>query len=91
MSPLDLALHLLGFLAPAFALALLAASAAGALWRNPVRWSWPARVGFDFAVGALVLAFGLWHYGTDGKIATYAALVAAVATAEWLASRAWRR
>jgi hypothetical protein len=37
-----------------------------------------------------VLAAGLWHFGVDGKMATYAGLVAAVATAQWLGSRGWK-
>jgi hypothetical protein len=35
-------------------------------------------------------AAGLWYFGRDGKVATYAAVVLAVATAQWLAARAWR-
>jgi hypothetical protein len=38
----------------------------------------------------VVLAAGLWWFGHDGKMATYAALAVAVATSQWLAGRAWR-
>jgi hypothetical protein len=37
-----------------------------------------------------VLASGLWWFGRDGKMATYTALVIAVATCQWLSGRAWR-
>jgi hypothetical protein len=42
-------------------------------------------------VGVAVLAAGLWFFGRDGKMATYAALVVAVATCEWIGRRAWRQ
>jgi hypothetical protein len=37
-----------------------------------------------------VLLVGLWWWGVDGKMATYAALVGVVASCQWLFSRAWR-
>jgi hypothetical protein len=54
----------------------------------PRRW-WLSFV-IDAAAGVLVLAAGLRFYGHDGKMATYVALVAVVATCEWLIGRAWR-
>jgi hypothetical protein len=38
----------------------------------------------------VVLGAGLWYYGVDGKMATYAGLVVAVAGCQWLGSRAWQ-
>jgi hypothetical protein len=38
----------------------------------------------------LVLAAGLWHFGVDGKMATYAALVIAVASCQWICDPGWR-
>ena len=90
MSPLDLALHLAGFAAPALFVAL--AVAFGARWVGAgaasVRY-W-AQFAINFTVGVGVLALGLWHFGVDGKMATYAGLVAAVATAQWLGNRGWK-
>jgi hypothetical protein len=40
--------------------------------------------------GLAALAAGLWYFGRDGKMAAYAALVLAVASAQWLVARAWR-
>lgn len=91
MNFLDFAKHLLGFLAPAFAVAVLVALAGRlVLPRNnrPQRWWRP--VALNFAAGVLVLATGLWYFGRDGKMATYAALVLVVATCQWLSGRGWR-
>lgn len=91
MAPLDLAIHLLNFLAPAFAVAVLVAFAGRLLLpRNtrPQRWWLP--LAFNFAAGSAALGAGLVLFGRDGRMLTYAALVAAVATSQWLAGRAWR-
>jgi len=91
VSLLDLSIHLLSFLMPALVVALLVALAGSwVLPRSgrPLRWWVPAAV--NFVAGAAVLAGGLWFFGRDGKMLTYAAMVAAVATAQWLSGRAWR-
>ena len=85
-----LALHLAGFVAPAFFVAL--AVALGARWvgggASPLRW-W-VQAAINFAAGVAVLAAGLWHFGVDGKMATYAGVAIAIATTQWLGSRAWK-
>ncbi|HUR90481.1 MAG TPA: hypothetical protein VMZ74_15450 [Ramlibacter sp.] len=90
MGPSQFALHLLGFVAPALFVGL--AVAVGARWvrlsPQPLRW-W-VHAAINFTAGVAVLAAGLWHFGVDGKMATYAALVAAVATTQWLCSRGWK-
>jgi len=86
----QIALHILGFIAPAFFVAL--AVTFGARWLRLA--AQPLAFGLQFAinftVGAAVLAAGLWHFGVDGKMATYAGLVAAIATAQWLCTRGWK-
>lgn len=89
MGPLDLLIHLLSFVAPAAAVALLVALAARLVLRGPGAGWWRAFL-FNFLAGVAVLVAGLWYFGRDGKMATYAALVIAVATAQWLSGRAWR-
>ena len=91
MSPLALALHLLSFIAPALVVAVLVALAAPLVLPAPARSRplWQAAV-LNAAAGVLVLLAGLWYFGHDGKMATYTALVLAVATIQWLAGRAWR-
>ncbi|MDB5871514.1 MAG: hypothetical protein JWQ07_956 [Ramlibacter sp.] len=91
MDPLDILIHLMGFLAPALAVALLVALAARVVTpRQAEPRSWWAQFAINSIVGVLVLAAGLWHFGVDGKMATYAVLVVAVATGQWAFSRAWR-
>lgn len=88
----DILLHLLGFAGPAIALALLMPLAGRFLLgrKGKARPYWP-QAGVGLAVGLAVLLAGLWTFGRDGKVATYAALVVAVATAQWLLSAGWRR
>ena len=42
------------------------------------------------AVGTVVLVAGLWVLGRDGKMLTYAVLVLACASGQWLLLRGWR-
>jgi hypothetical protein len=91
MGPLDLLIHLLNFAAPALVVALLVASGAAVFLARPSsRGSWLAWVAINSIAGLAVSAAGLWHFGVDGKMATYAALVVVVATSQWLLARAWR-
>lgn len=91
MNPVDFLLHLLSFVAPAFVVALLV-SLAGRLvlprGSGPQRW-WVS-VALNFVAGVAALGVGLWWFGHDGKMATYTALVLAVATSQWLIARGWR-
>ncbi len=91
MGPIALSLHLLSFVAPALVLAVLVALGGRLLLPAPrALLPWWAQLGLNAVVGAAVLALGLWHFGVDGKMATYAALVAAVAACQWVGSAAWR-
>jgi hypothetical protein len=88
---LELLVHLLSFAAPALAVALLVTLAAPlVLPRTAAGPRWWARFAINCAAGVAALAAGLWYFGRDGKVATYAAMVLAVASAQWLAARAWR-
>jgi hypothetical protein len=91
MGPLDLFLHLLSFSAPAVAVALLVALSARLLTphRSAGR-AWWAQAAINLITGVLVLAAGLWHFGVDGKMATYAALVIVVASCQWICDPGWR-
>lgn len=86
----DYFLHVCGFIAPAVALALLMPGAGRLLIaaRGPRYWVQSA---LGAAVGVAVLLAGLWFFGRDGKMTTYAALVAAIALAQWGLSAGWRR
>jgi hypothetical protein len=91
LNPLDLARHLLSFIAPALVVAMVVSLAARlVLPRGVVPMRWWASFAIDFVAGVVVLAAGLWFFGHDGKMATYAALVLVVATCQWLIGRAWK-
>ena len=83
--------HLSGFAAPALAVGL-AVALCGRLFlaRGAGRFGWVGHAALNTGAGLIALAAGLWWFGVDGKMATYAALVGAVATSEWLCSHAWR-
>lgn len=86
MPPLDLLIHLMGFLAPALFVSLAVVFGARLVGGPPSRLPWWGQFAINFTVGGAVLAAGLWHFGVDGKMATYAALVVAIACAQWLAT-----
>lgn len=91
MGQTDIFLHLLSFAAPALALAFFMALATRVLLpQRIVLLSWWAQIALNAAVGIAVLALGLWHFGVDGKMATYAALVVASAAAQWVGIAGWR-
>lgn len=92
MGPSDVFFHLIGFAAPAVAVAVLVALGARMVLPGPAttRPLW-LQTAMNSTVGVLVLAAGLWHFGVDGKMATYAALVIAVASCQWVSSRGWGR
>ncbi len=84
MSPLDFALHVLNFVLPAVAVGgLLAALAPWALRGSHSRFSWLAQSALNAAAGSLALTGGLWYFGNDGKMASYAALVLVCGTTQW--------
>lgn len=90
MGPLQLATHLLSFAAPAFFLALVLALAGPWLagGTTPVRRG--RAFGVNFLAGLAVLSAGIWFFGRDGKMATYAALVVVASSSQWLMGRGWR-
>ncbi len=84
MGPLDGFWHLLNFVAPAFGVALLAASAVKWLWRRELAAVAWRRLALGSAIaGILALIAGLLVFGRDGKMTTYVALIVANALALW--------
>ena len=85
MSLIDLLVHFANFLAPALAVGCLLALLAPAL-----EGKWPqarmlrAQAAINCVVSILVLGFGLWYFGRDGKMASYTAMVLAAASSQWL-------
>lgn len=90
MGPLDFAVHLLSFAAPALGVALLVTPVAGWLLPRSGAMGWRGRFALSLLAGLATMAIGLWVFGRDGKMATYGALVLAVASTQWLAGQGWR-
>lgn len=92
MGPLDFILHLMGFVAPAFFLAALMVPVARFLGLDRSSGRSTLKLfAIHFVAGVAALVAGLVWFGNDGKMATYAALVLAEATSQWVAGRAWSR
>lgn len=91
MDLLDLANHLFNFVAPALFVALSLALisciaprrtiAGGGVLHRFWRSFW-----INAAVGVVVLAAGLIVFGRDAKLLTYAALIVACGSSQWLLS-----
>jgi hypothetical protein len=91
MGQLDILLHLMGFLAPAAAVALLVSGFARLLMPgNAGVQAWRVSLATNFVAGAIALGAGLWFFGRDGKMLAYAALVLACASSQWVVARGWR-
>ena len=76
MGPLDTLNHLVNFLAPALVVGLVLALLGPFLIRKrPGAQVFPAQVAINFVAGAVALVLGLWFFGNDGKMVTYAAML----------------
>ena len=84
MSALDLLWHVLGFMAPAAFVALCVAALGRWLAGPRARPGFWLGAALNFAVSLAALVGGLLLAGSDGRMASYAALVLASATTEWL-------
>lgn len=85
----QLVFHLANFAMPALFLALWV-PAAGRWLMGTARLTWPWRACWHALLGLVVLVAGLALQGHDGQMATYAALVLASASLEWLLQRRGR-
>ena len=91
MGPLDQILHLINFCAPALAVgALLALLGPMLIGKQPLALGFIACTAMNCVAGVLALGLGLWFFGNDGKMASYAAMVVAMASSQWLGARGWR-
>lgn len=84
MTWLDLLVHLLNLVAPAFGVAAIGAALAKLLWRRRLAHRrWHVLAAWSFAAGVVVTLVSLAIFGEDGRMATYVALCAACAIALW--------
>ena len=91
MGPSDQIIHLINFCAPALAVGVVLALVGPWLMKkSPVALGLLAQAAINCVAGVLALGLGLWFFGNDGKMASYAAMVVAVATVQWLGARGWR-
>lgn len=91
MGPVDFLNHLFNFLGPALWVAVLVTLMTRLVMRKtPVAFSLLAQIAINFIVSAGVLGLGLWYFGRDGKMSTYAAMTFLCATSQWLMLRGWR-
>ena len=87
--------HLLNFLAPAAAVALLLVLLSRVFGRflaskRTLAQSIYKQAAIIFVVNMLVLSAGLMIFGNDGKMATYAAMVLASSVCQWVLWRGWK-
>ena len=88
MGPFNLLNHLFNFLAPALAVAVvLALVGPWFMKKSPSAPGLLAQAAINFIAGALALGAGLWFFGNDGKMASYAAMVVVCATSQALVLR----
>lgn len=90
-----LANHLLNFVVPAVAVAVLLVLCSrllGGLFgsKRPLAQSWWAQAAIVFIVNVAILVAGLLFFGHDGKMLTYAAMVVGAAVCQWFLLGAWR-
>lgn len=91
MGLIDILNHLVNFTAPAaFAAIVTAFFARTVLFRKVSLPGFRRLAAFCFIACLLVLVAGLWSFGRDGKMATYAAMVLVCATVPWVLARGWR-
>jgi hypothetical protein len=91
MSLSGVLLHLFNFALPALVVGcLLAITSPLLLKKSRSHHSWLTQSAMNAAAGLLVMLGGLWIFGHDGKMLTYAAMVMACASSQWFAARAWR-
>lgn len=87
--------HLLNFMAPAALLALLLVLLSRLFFgffrsKMPVAHTWWAQTAIVFIANMVVLVAGLLVFGHDGKMLTYAALVAGAALCQWTLLGGWK-
>jgi hypothetical protein len=84
LEPFDALWHLLNFFTPAIGIGFVASTLAKLIWRSELqRIGWCRLCGVTIGFAAAVLVAGLVLLGHDGRMATYAAMVAAVALSLW--------
>jgi hypothetical protein len=88
MDGLSLIVHVLNFSAPAVGVSAWITLISPLIWRGSDRWkAWKSRFVLNSLAGVLMLLVGMIWTGQDGKMISYAAMVLACATSQWLLTR----
>ena len=88
MGPINLLNHLFNFLAPALAVAVvLALVGPWFMKKSPSAPGLLAQAAINSIAGVLALGLGLWFFGNDGKMVSYAAMLVVMATSQVLVLR----
>ncbi|MCX7241667.1 MAG: hypothetical protein WCK83_10210 [Burkholderiales bacterium] len=83
MGPLDQFNHLFNFFAPAIAVGVLLALLAPLFYgRGRASLGTYVQAAINSVAGGVALGVGLWFFGHDGKIASYAAMLLASALSQ---------
>ena len=91
MGLLDQIYHLMNFLAPALAVGILLALVGPfILGKSAKAPAGIAQAAINCVAGSVALGVGLWFFGRDGKMASYAALLVVAVTSQWVGGRGWR-
>ena len=94
MGPYEQIIHVLNFIAPAWGVALFCVLMArfGAPAGLPLsRWGLLKQIVVSAMLGTVALGAGLFLWGVDGKMNSYAALVMVCGTTQWMMCCGWRR
>jgi hypothetical protein len=76
MGPLDQILHLINFCAPALVVGVvLAVLGPSLMGKRPSAPGFIGQAAINSVAGVLALGGGLWFFGNDGKMASYAAML----------------
>lgn len=87
----DQIFHWMNFLAPALVVGMLLALMGKLLVaKGAPALVFVTQTAINVIAGSLALGLGLWFFGRDGKMASYAALLVVAATSQWLGGRGWR-
>ena len=88
MGPLDQIIHLINFCAPALAVGIvLAVVGPWLMKKSPVALGFIGQAAINCVAGVLALGLGMWFFGNDGKMASYAAMVVVTASTQWIFAR----
>lgn len=92
VGPVDVFWHLTNFFAPALGLGMISAGFAKLLWWRALKSvGWARLAAWAAGVSVLVSIAGLVVFGHDGKMATYAAMVAGCGLSLWVVGFGPRR